>query len=80
MPRILSVMIAMMAVLVPSVAQAYVGPGAGVTAIGAAIGLIAAIGLALWAVIAYPLRRARKQKKEAAEAAAQNTTDKSAAE
>ncbi len=78
MLRVLSVMIALVIAFAPTMAQAYVGPGAGVTAIGAAIGLVAAIGLALWALISYPLRRARKKKKDEAEAAA--STDQSAAE
>jgi hypothetical protein len=38
-------------------AYAYVGPGAGVTLIGALIGLLSAIGLALWAGLRWPIRR-----------------------
>lgn len=44
-------------------AQAYVGPGAGVTLIGAAIGLIVAVVVALGVVIMWPLRRAFKRKR-----------------
>lgn len=51
-------------------AQAYVGPGAGVTLIGALIGLVSAIFLALWAVLRWPLRRYRARKKAAKAAAA----------
>lgn len=79
MLRVLPAVIALVIAMTPSLAQAYVGPGAGVTAIGAALGLIAAIGLAFWALISYPLRRARKKKKEEA-AAQQNSADQSAAE
>ena len=46
-------------------AQAYVGPGAGVTLIGALIGLVSAIGLALWAVIRWPFRRLMARRKAA---------------
>lgn len=47
-------------------AQAYVGPGAGVTLIGALIGLISAIFLALWAVLRWPVRRFLARRKAAA--------------
>jgi len=47
-------------------AQAYVGPGAGVTLIGALIGLISAIFLALWAVVRWPVKRYLARRKAAA--------------
>jgi hypothetical protein len=52
-------------------AAAYIGPGAGLTAVGAAIALIAAIALAVVGFIWYPARRAArrlfgKQKADAA--------------
>ncbi len=38
-------------------ALAYVGPGAGLGAIGAALGLMAAVGIALGAIVFWPIRR-----------------------
>lgn len=64
----LAAMLACLCVAMP--AQAYVGPGAGVTLIGALIGLVSAIFLALWAVLRWPLRRYLARKKAAKAAAA----------
>ena len=44
--------------LAPMPAAAYVGPGAGLSAIGSALALIAAIGLAIVGFIWYPVKRA----------------------
>lgn len=44
-------------------AQAYVGPGAGLSLLGALWGLIAAVGAALLFVILWPLRRMRRRKR-----------------
>jgi type VI protein secretion system component VasK len=43
----------------PSVALAYIGPGAGITAIGTAIALLGAIVLAIVGFVWYPLKRLR---------------------
>jgi hypothetical protein len=51
-------------------AEAYVGPGAGITLIGAVIGLISAIFLALFAVLRWPIRRYLARRKAARESAA----------
>ncbi len=44
---------------VPHTALAYIGPGAGITAIGTAIALIGAIFLAIVGFIWYPFKRLR---------------------
>ncbi len=51
-------------------ALAYVGPGAGLGAIGAALGLIAAVVMALGAILFWPIRRLmrRRRKKPALQA------------
>ncbi len=51
-------------------ALAYVGPGAGLGAIGAALGLIAAVVMALGAILFWPIRRLmrRRSKKPALQA------------
>lgn len=46
-------------------AQAYVGPGAGVTLIGALIGLVSVIFLSLFAVLRWPIRRYLARRKAA---------------
>lgn len=53
-------------------AQAYVGPGAGLSLLGALWGLIVAVGAALLFLVLWPLRRARRRARarQVAEAAA----------
>lgn len=46
-----------------SAAEAYVGPGAGISLIGSVIGLFAALGTAIGLVVMMPLRAARKKAK-----------------
>jgi hypothetical protein len=56
-------------------AAAYVGPGAGITLIGAVIGLLSAVFLALFAVLRWPIRRylaRRKAARQTADAVAEN--------
>lgn len=48
----------------PTAAHAYVGPGAGIGLIGAAIGLILGVVTAIGVVITWPLRNLRKRAKE----------------
>lgn len=48
---------ALVLVLVPEVAAAYVGPGAGLTAIGTVLALIGAVFLAIVGFIWYPVKR-----------------------
>ncbi len=58
-------------------AFAYVGPGAGLGAIGAALGLIAAVVMALGVILFWPIRRLmrRGRKKPVPEAAAADSAD-----
>ena len=59
--------LAVAAVLVPAAAQAYVGPGAGLTAIGTMIALFAGIVLAIIGFVWYPLKRMMKNRAKPAE-------------
>jgi hypothetical protein len=43
--------------LAPTFALAYVGPGAGISALGSLFSLLAAVGLAIVGFIWYPIRR-----------------------
>jgi len=53
--------------LAPLAAQAYVGPGAGLSLLGALWGVIAAIGAALLFVILWPRRMMRRRRETAAQ-------------
>lgn len=58
--------------LTASPALAYVGPGAGITMLGALWGVLIAILLALWAVLYWPVRamlRKRRQQRSTSESA-----------
>ena len=50
-------------------AQAYVGPGAGLSLLGALWGLLAALVAAVAFVLLWPIRRRRRRRAEAARAA-----------
>lgn len=51
--------------LVPLAAHAYVGPGAGLSLLGALWALLVAVGAAIVFLVAWPLRRMRRRKREA---------------
>ena len=58
MLKFVSLILAVLAAtLAPSMAFAYVGPGAGLSAVGSLLSLLAAIGLAILGFIWYPIRR-----------------------
>lgn len=54
--------------LVASPAMAYIGPGAGLSLLGALWGLVAAVGAALLFVLLWPLRRMMRRRREAKQA------------
>ena len=49
--------------LLPRTAMAYIGPGAGLSAIGAFIALVAGIILAIFGFLWYPIKRLLRKKK-----------------
>lgn len=57
-----SVLIGTLLLVATGNAHAYVGPGLGLGAIGALIGVIAAILLALVGVVWYPIKRMLKKR------------------
>jgi hypothetical protein len=66
-----SIMLIVLIVGTANTASAYVGPGAGLSLLGALWGLVLSVGAALWFVILWPLRRMRKraqQQRDEAEA------------
>jgi len=60
--------------LMPSVAYAYIGPGAGISAIGSLLALIAAVLLAIIGFFWYPIKRIVKKRQNAGKEA--SDTDK----
>lgn len=60
--RVLVIAIVMIA-LGPTSAFAYVGPGGGLSLIGALWGLIAAIGFAMAFIIAWPVRKMMRNRR-----------------
>lgn len=52
--------------LAPASALAYVGPGAGLGLLGALWGLLAALGVALMFILAWPVRRLLRSRRPAA--------------
>jgi len=51
-------------VLISLPSYAYIGPGMGGGVIAAIIGFFAAILLALWGILYYPIKRALKNRKD----------------
>lgn len=56
----------LMPVLTAGQAHAYVGPGAGLTAIGTVLALVSALFLALVGFVWYPVRRVLRKRRTAA--------------
>ena len=50
--------------LVPQIANAYVGPGLGAGTIGVILGIIGSIFIAIFAIVWYPLKRLLKKNKQ----------------
>jgi len=55
----------LIAILAPTAAHAYIGPGAGITAIGSVLALVGALLLAIIGLVWYPLKRVMKGRKKA---------------
>ena len=67
---------ATLGMLTTSAAQAYVGPGAGLTAIGAVLAVIAAVFLAIVGFIWYPVRRHMRNRRAATAKAEEANAEK----
>lgn len=70
----------LMAVLSAVPVYAYVGPGAGVSLIGSLVGLVIAVFVALGAVLAWPIRRYLKKRKESSLGESQEESPKESQE
>jgi len=67
------------AFILPSTAFAYVGPGAGLSLLGALLALLGAIAMAVLFVFAWPLRKMLRKRRAARRAAEKNEAPKGAA-
>ena len=56
-------------------AFAYIGPGAGISLVSSVLGILGAIFLGLFAILAWPIRRMLKRRKAARKGAGNSTTD-----
>lgn len=54
-------------ILAPTPAQAYIGPGVGVGAIAAVLGVLGSILAAILGIIYYPIKRRLRARKKAAQ-------------
>ncbi len=60
----------------PGTSFAYVGPGLGAGAIGAVVGVIGAVLLALFSIVYYPIKRVMRRRKTAGSTAPMPAGDK----
>lgn len=61
-PQCMGFLLAALGAIVPAAAEAYVGPGAGLTAIGTMLALLAALALAVVGFVWYPIKRLMSRK------------------
>jgi len=65
-------MVALPAAFIPGLALAYVGPGAGISMLGAFWGLVVGIVMALGVILFWPIRMMMRKRKAAREEAENN--------
>ena len=65
MRRLMLILGAWFAIVAPTVAQAYIGPGAGLSAIGSLLALVAAVFVAIFGFLWYPIKSWRKRRQAA---------------
>ena len=61
----LRLIVFLLAWCLPSAAQAYIGPGAGISAVGSLLALMAAVLLAIVGFVWYPVKRLRRNRSQA---------------
>ncbi len=65
MRRLMLILGAWFAIVAPTVAHAYIGPGAGLSAIGSLLALVAAVFVAIFGFLWYPIKSWRKRRQAA---------------
>ena len=79
MRKSIQILITAAALLTAGTASAYVGPGAGISVLGALWGLIIGVVMAVGVILFWPIRMMlRKRKAQAAEAAGENAEQQTA--
>ena len=76
MQKIIQIIVLLALATMPAAAFAYVGPGAGISLLGALWGLIVGVVMAISVILFWPVRimlRKRKARREAAASEAQET-------
>jgi preprotein translocase subunit SecD len=73
----LALLLAAMLIGLPHLAHAYVGPGLGAGAIGAVVGVIGAVLIALFSIVYYPIKRMMRRRRATAGTAAEGSSAKS---
>ena len=76
MKRFLLPALSLAVLMMPSLAHAYIGPGAGISAIGAALALVAAVFFAIVGFVWYPVKRLMKKRKAAEKVETPPSTEK----
>jgi hypothetical protein len=65
---------ALIVLLVPAVAHAYIGPGAGLTALGSLVALVGTVVLAIVGFVWFPIRRLMRARAARANGVSENRT------
>jgi len=68
------------AVFMPGIAYAYIGPGLGAGAIASVLGVLVAIVVGLFAIIYYPVKRALRRSRQPDAIATKQEAPKSSAD
>tara|TARA_Y200000002_G_C22470185_1_gene574221 strand:- start:175 stop:399 length:225 start_codon:yes stop_codon:yes gene_type:complete len=71
-----SILLLILIYIFPTISYAYIGPGMGGGVIAITFGFLAAILLAFWGILYYPIKRALKKRQEK-KIASQKSHDKS---
>ena len=64
MRHVLSFLVFTIAAAAATDALAYIGPGAGISAIGSLLALVATVALAILGFVWYPLKRLRRRRRQ----------------
>jgi hypothetical protein len=67
--------ILLLLILLPTPSYAYIGPGMGGGVIAIVIGFFAAIFLALWGILYFPIKRALKNRRQKKDSSPQKIND-----
>lgn len=60
----ISIFVFLLVILIPQPAMAYVGPGAGIAALGAFLAIVAGVIAAIFGFLWYPIKRLLRKRKQ----------------